>query len=47
MMKVLQIFNMENTKLVNSTLPTSSKLFERQCPKKKIENAEMSKVPYT
>ena len=38
--------SMQNVKPVCSTLPTSSKLFGRQCPKTKTEKAEMSKVPY-
>ena len=37
---------MENAKPICSTLPKSSKLFERRCPKTKTEKAEMGKVPY-
>ena len=44
--KVLQRFNMENAKSVDSTMPTDVKLSRRQCPKAKTEKVEMNKVPY-
>ena len=44
--KVLQRFNMENAKLIGSTLLTKCKLSGRQCLKIKTKKVEMSKVPY-
>ena len=44
--KVLQRFNMQDAKLVGSTLLTNKKLSEGQCPKTKMEKAEMNKIPY-
>ena len=44
--KVLQRFNVQNAKLVGSTLLRNNKLFEGQCSKTKPEKDEMNKIPY-
>ena len=44
--KVLQRFNMQDAKLVGSTLLTNKKLSEGQCPKTKVEKVELNKIPY-
>ena len=58
MKKVLQTFSMEIVKLAGLTLPANieknaldgcmgiGKLSGRQCPKRKMEKAEMMKLPY-
>ena len=43
--KVLQRFNMQNSKSVGLTLPTNCKLSKNQCPKMKAKKAKMMKVP--
>ena len=43
--KVLQRFNMERARPLDSTLPRNSKLSGRQCQKTKAEKAKMMKVP--
>ena len=44
--KLLQRFNMQDSKPVGSALPTNCKLNTNQCLKTKVEKAEMNKIPY-
>ena len=45
-MKVLQRFNMQDAKPIDSTLSTNYKLNANQCPKMKVEKAKINKIPY-
>ena len=46
MTKVLQRFSMVDAKSVGSTQPTNCNLSWKQSPKKKVDKAEMMKIPY-
>ena len=46
MTKILERFNMSESKPVGSTLPTNYKLNVKQCPKSEKEKAELKKIPY-
>ena len=44
--KLLQRFYMDNSKAINTPLPSQLKLTKEMCPKTQEEEAKMSKVPY-